>query len=890
MTSADVLEARDRKAVRRGHALWRPGRFLEARALLLAALLSLTCLDAFAAPWAVNIDQRNGLPAVTLGGGQALTPEFVFWRKDWAWSGTDVQFSVVRPFEYMITGKNAGLGVDIRVAITKSSESQLQWDFRLDAAGRMADVIGGGMAFKFDLENFAAQIGEPELLPANAGWSWGAAGGPRVEMRFDPPMASIHFERGRKSEIRAYFFQGDVPQGNRRHVATLTVSGGVTIAPTTAERFGLDDPAAWPTGILDWPIAPWNISPVDLSFLNAGERPAGKRGFVKRESDRLVFEDGSPARFWGTNITANALFGTDRENTRRQARRLSELGFNLVRFHHHDSDWVNPNVFGDPKARDTRTLDPAALDKLDWWIKCLKDEGIYVWLDLHVGRELRTTDGVEHFEEIRKGRPTARLKGYNYVNLSIQQLMMRFNEDYLTHLNPYTGLRYRDDPAIIALLLTNENDVTHHFGNALLPNKNVPRHNEKYMTEAASFAARHRLPKDKTWLSWEHGPSKLFLNDLEHRFNVDQIHHLRGFGARSLIATTSTWGFNPLSSLPALTAGDLIAVHSYGGTDELSRNPLYAANLVHWMAAAQVVDRPLAVPEWNVERFPVPDRHAIPLYVAASAGMQGWDAVMQYAYSQQPLSSRGVPSNWHAFNDPALLATVPASALLYRRQDVREASTAYVFAPSPEQFFGRHVSAANSLTLRTAAEKGKLLIALPSTPELPWVEPSPMPAGAKVITDPNLSLIDHTADEVTSDTGELRRNWQQGIFAINTPRTQAAMGWIGGKNITLADTEITVWTRNATVAVQSLDDSPISKAGAVLISLGARAAPKRGSQTPFHSEPVLGRLSIRAPAGRKLYRQHGIAGDARELPVKYENGRYRIELERDLLSYWLILK
>ena len=61
-----------------------------------------------------------------------------------------------------------------------------------------------------------------------------------------------------------------------------------------------------------------------------------------------------------------------------------------------------------------------------------------------------------------------------------------------------------------------------------------------------------------------------------------------------------------------------------------------------------------------------------------------------------------------------------------------------------------------------------------------------------------------------SDTGELRRDWEQGVYSIDTPRTQAAMGWIGGKQIKLADVEIAVTTRNATVAVQSLDERPIS--------------------------------------------------------------------------------
>src|SRR5206468_1733899 len=149
---------------------------------------------------------------------------------------------------------------------------------------------------------------------------------------------------------------------------------------------------------------------------------------------------------------------------------------------HHDSDWVDPNVFGDKKEPPAaRELNAAMLEKIDWWIKCLKDEGIYVWLDLHVGRTLSAGDRIEYFEEISKGAAVSELGGYNYVNASIVQAMKRFNEAYVKHTNVHTGLRYRDEPAIVAMLISNENDLTHHNGNALLPDKKVPGHTALYL-------------------------------------------------------------------------------------------------------------------------------------------------------------------------------------------------------------------------------------------------------------------------------------------------------------------------------------------------------------------------------------------------------------------------
>jgi hypothetical protein len=37
-------------------------------------------------------------------------------------------------------------------------------------------------------------------------------------------------------------------------------------------------------------------------------KPAGKHGFVQIEGDRFVFEDGTPIKFWGTNIASEKPF------------------------------------------------------------------------------------------------------------------------------------------------------------------------------------------------------------------------------------------------------------------------------------------------------------------------------------------------------------------------------------------------------------------------------------------------------------------------------------------------------------------------------------------------------------------------------------------------------
>jgi hypothetical protein len=108
---------------------------------------------------------------------------------------------------------------------------------------------------------------------------------------------------------------------------------------------------------------------VDLSFLNAAENPPGKRGFVKAVGEQLMFADNTGTLLGHQPVGLLAVQSPD-EEIRQQAKRLSALGFNLVRLHHHDSPWVSPNVFGDGTlVRDTQQLSAESLRKLDLWIK-----------------------------------------------------------------------------------------------------------------------------------------------------------------------------------------------------------------------------------------------------------------------------------------------------------------------------------------------------------------------------------------------------------------------------------------------------------------------------------------------------------------------------------------
>jgi Cellulase (glycosyl hydrolase family 5) len=823
-----------------------------------------------------------------------ISVKYIGWRANWKWSKAQISSE-----HHSINGSYLGSqfkgdipGLDVLFDGTvKVDQNKATWVYNWDKKQAHSDAIGFGLEFGFMLDSptYKSSAESPELLPDNQGWRWQAPDGQAIEVKFTPALAKVYFERQKKNKIRTLFFTS-ISEGTAQVTMTVTVKGKNTRISGPAELNYADiDSQKWHPDILSE-----RVSPIDLSFLNKNDLPAGKHGFVKAQADQLVFQDGStPVKFWGANLMANALFGTSDAEINAHAKRIAQLGFNLIRIHHHDSPWVKQNIFKNQQDN-TQELSDEAFKKLDWWIKCLKDQGIYIWLDLHVGRAFTEKDAIADFEELpkakgKKNSDRAGIKGFNYYNESIQKQMQRFNEAYLNHVNSFTDLAYKDDPAIMALLVTNENDLSHHFGNALLPNKGVPKHNAIFTNDAKQFAQINGLSSNKVWHTWEMGEPKIYLSDVEHRFNQKMLPHLRSLGTKSMLATTNSWGKMEISGLPSLTDGDLIDAHSYGNAEEFSLNPRYNPGFLTWLGAAQVTAMPLSVTEWNMGSFPVVDRYTMPLYTASIANLQGWDAMMLYGYSQAKLDRMTKGSNFSSYNDPAIIGLMPAAALLYRQNHVSPAKQNYELKLSKDDFFYKKQDPTTSATIRTLLETSRFTVTVPATKELPWLKNKQASAKASIVTDANKDFIPEGQNFVQSDTGELKRDWEKGIHTINTPKSQIASGWIGGKAIKLDEVTFNVDTKNAVVAVQSLDDKALKNSKHIFITAMARSILLKNNKLPFLSEPVTGTIALSAPSGLTLYPINRLG--EREAPMKasYQKGSYQLKFDGSSQSHWYVL-
>ncbi len=287
-----------------------------------------------------------------------------------------------------------------------------------------------------------------------------------------------------------------------------------------------------------------------------------------------------------------------------------------------------------------------------------------------------------------------------------------------------------------------------------------------------------------------------------------------------------------------------------------------------------------------MDPFPGRDRFWMPIFVAAISSLQEWDAPILYGYAQHRLRKPRRAQNWSSFNDPAVMGVMPVAALIFRRGDVRPAERTYCFSIPRDALFDQSITGESSATIRTLMERHRLVIALPAVPELPWLKAGVCPQGAQVISALNQDFLPAGEDFVESDTGQIRRDWIAGIQNIDTPRSQVAVGWLGGKQITLGDTNIAIETRKSLVAVQSLTDAPIATSERVLLTIMAQVTPSEDNSTPYRSRPVVGRLSIRAPPGLSLHPLSAQGKRMQALATSYQDGRYEIELPADMATHW----
>ncbi|HEV3119343.1 MAG TPA: beta-galactosidase, partial [Gemmataceae bacterium] len=202
-------------------------------------------------------------------------------------------------------------------------------------------------------------------------------------------------------------------------------------------------------------VLPWDDASPGVTNVSAWlHKPAGKFGPIHAGSDGHLLAGDQRIRFLGVNLCFAATI-PQKEDAPKIAARMARFGINVVRFHHMDM-FAFPAGIRARHSSHTSDLDPEALERLDFLIAQLKRNGIYSNLNLLVSRPFKQSDGLP--AEIERVDPkTQHAIGFFY------EPMLRLQKEYarnlLGHRNPYTQLRYAEDPAVAFVEINNENGL-----------------------------------------------------------------------------------------------------------------------------------------------------------------------------------------------------------------------------------------------------------------------------------------------------------------------------------------------------------------------------------------------------------------------------------------------
>lgn len=606
------------------------------------------------------------------------------------------------------------------------------------------------------------------------------------------------------------------------------------------------------------PFKPQSNLVNDFGILDASqyiEQPSGKNGFLKQDNQgNFVFDDGTPGRFLGGQINPFP----EKEDAEWIVQWMRKYGLNYARSH----------GFGLPTEE--------KWDKLDYLIYQCKQAGIYLvltpvyWTEFDVidpeGNEVTTSSHVILF-----------------FNDNMEQAVRDLWSRFYNHVNPYTGLRYADDPTLMAFELKNEDSP---FWALDWIKKGLPVYwkeiqqqyskflEEKYGTTEALQEAwtldgySSVLAEDESieqgnvdlfeMSGWHEEtsdkdiamrPRKSDQTEFLHRKLVEfyerSYQYLRDIGCKQAICG-SNWRGHSYSIRHVLEADsrlDYLDQHDYfdhpqGGwrtTDAVQHNRSMLkspqAGLIGNLAPRQVINRPYTVSEWNIGGW---NEHLMEAsFSMVSTGLlQGWDGLIHFVllprgkYQDNEMLSNGF---FNVGQNPSVIQQYPTLARMWHRKDIQEAEPVFIRRIAPSE-----INMPSMIPTRFLPEAFIPNFAddLPDKDQYGHMLSIVGKVGNEFVSSPQPHFeaehidqyLDQEGKKVKSMSGELFWDWGNGYMVIDTQKSQGVCGYIGDLQIATRSLRIESETRYGMVLVTSLDDErSIDESGSILITALGRA-------------------------------------------------------------------
>ncbi|MCL1920982.1 MAG: hypothetical protein FWG50_07875 [Kiritimatiellaeota bacterium] len=896
--------------------------YLKRLAFLLGASLLASGAVADGEPLVVYTHEHT-LSVVTPDGRDVLRVGYRLWGPEWAWTGIGGVFqpegaSARCTFNGKVGRSNAPFTFQTKLTASGKRQIKMEGAFRTEQDTGLI-MAGVGVAFGAPLRGkdratvtdttgartVNLPLGIGKLSDTFQKVSAKDAEGNVYTITFGQPVLANH-----DGEIRVVLAENQI-KANDVKTFTLTLD-----LPHDAALYLTQESIPYPPDWERW--FPWEAtadtaqpSAIDASGLL--DAPAGKHGRVTRDGSRLMY-NGKPVKFWGLNTCYESI-ASPKEVSARRAAFYAKYGINAVRLHKFadGSEWD-----GVLDRNSYVRYNPEKLARMDYYVAQLKERGIYVLLSANFGRARVYPDDmarVPYIAELGKADNNRGIidpgGGALFVSRELQDIQIEQLVNLLKHTNAETGQTYAEDPCVMCVELVNEDSAL--FYNTMKAMNQSPTLKArmgrafaawlkaKYGTEAALLSAwgeslnvftnekatgeafnNGEGPVYPVGNPWFYDPDQtdggmmaarkqrlvdtmLFWYDQQNAFYDRFVAAIRATGYTGEIIASNWQAGRATSHFLNLHSDWRIGMvdrHNYfEGASSMLAVP--GSGLLS-TGMQQASDRPFMLSEW-IHTFPNEFCSEGPAIIGAyGMGLNGWDVSFMFQNRDDGHFRQTLGETWDVVA-PQVLGLFPAVSRQVLRGDVKESETVFTrnvdfaslqkgllnFDDRIEQGYDVKNFSSDTTPVQALAA-GRVAVEF---------------VGQAKRTEPADLTPFEKNGVFTSATGELA--WQRGAsprdghITINTPRTQALIGFTGGKAAALND--VTIQTRNpyAAVYVTSLDDAPLATAKRLLVTALARARNTdmklvagtliQKGKGPILMEPVTCDLTFKRPGAPTIH-------------------------------------
>ncbi len=536
-------------------------------------------------------------------------------------------------------------------------------------------------------------------------------------------------------------------------------------------------------------------SVADYSFLN--HKPAGKYGYLTNQNGDFTFADGQKIRFFGINLVDDRVMEMDHRQTEELAQNMAALGINMVRIHHISAKWQKAEpLFAQPE-KSTLAFNDKALEKLDYLLYQLKQNGIYVTMEIVDSALIPLPLEMPNQETIKNGNV---LKILMMIDDDVKQYCQTWAKNFFCRTNRYTGQPLIADPQLAVMGIVNEISMGYHNGKL----DNLSQyHLNKLREKFTVYLQTQKLPSSDFDPELKDSVSAQFWNQQLRDAYVFWTNYLRQIGYHGLISG-SNFGENFFHHEPSAIC-DFMDAHLYWGYASWSKNKSrmvnnnwsdllkyprnennYTKELFARFSTAAVAEKPLISSEHrtangggNPSTFDDAMRYSeyraagLPFFATIQA-FQNWDGF--YVFASQGIGSlKNEERMGHLLDvryDTTYLATFPLSAYLLRGNVISSARKKMLITITDEDIYGKPQEPSFLADgLFYYPEQHSVAIQYPrqTVDQKQYDEVIPLSKIQKM----NLPAT----TRITADTGDFFRNFEEGYFVVNTAKVQGVEGF-----------------------------------------------------------------------------------------------------------------